>query len=508
MATVQTQDDLLRKQQQLIDQLLSENRILREQLEILKKGLFGRKSERLDPDQLALFAEAGVASEVEEAAPAPSSPPKPKKKGHGRDAFREDLPRDIVELDIPEEDRTCPDCGEALKPMGEDVTERGHFIPARVVVRRYVKKKYGCPGGHAVRTAEAPPALIERCKYEPSVYAHLVTAKYCDHLPLHRLAGIFKRQGVHLPKQTMWDMLQRVDELVAQPVLKQMRQELLQHLHLHADETPVTLRLEEGKGTRQSFSWNYRTLDDKVVVDFRLSRGRDGPIGFLGDYGGTLIADGYSGYDEIVRRNGIRRAGCWSHARRKLKEALDTGSHQAVRVLGMVQLLFRIERLILQRAEAQGLDQAQTWLLRQRVRERTSRVLLRRIYREAERLSTDPQVLPKSALGKAVGYLFGQDAPLSLFLEDPRLPIHNNDAERDIRHLATGRKNWLVFGSPKGGEVACRLYSLVLSARYAGIDPEEYLSDILERVAVTPASRIAELTPWAWAEARSTALPS
>ena len=496
--TPEAQRQLIAHQKAVIEALEQRVSLLIEQMNILKRGLYGRSSERIDPDQLALFDETGLRPAVD---PEPELPPveKPRKKGHGRASFREDLPRETIELDLAPEDRICPDCDVALKPMGEDVTERGHFIPSKIVVRRYVKKKYGCPEGHVVRTAEAPPALIERCKYEPSVYAHLVTAKYCDHLPLHRLSGIFKRYGVHLPKQTMWDMLCRVDELVAQPVLKQMREEILQHLHLHADETPVVLRNEDEKGTRQSFAWLYRTLDDKVIVDFRLSRGRDGPKSFLGKYGGTMIMDGYSGYDEVVRQNGIRRAGCWSHARRKFKEALDTGSQEAIRVLAAVQRLFWIERSVLTRAKDRDLSRADIWLLRQQVRARRSSVVMDRIYREAEVLHADARTLPKSALGKAIKYLFGQETPLRLFLDDPRLPIHNNDAERDIRHLAIGRKNWLVFGSPKGGEVACRLYSLVISAKAAGIDPEAYFADILERIAVTPASRVCELTPWAWA---------
>jgi len=509
LETIEAQRKLIAHQQAVIEALEQKVSLLIEQVNILKRGLYGRSSERIDPDQLALFDEAELRASADPD-PEPELPPvqKPNKKGHGRAPFRADLPREVIELDLDPEDRICPTCDEALKPMGEDVAERGHFIPAKIVVRRYVKKKYGCPEGHVVRTAEAPPALIERCKYEPSVYAHVVTAKYCDHLPLHRLSGIFKRHGVHLPKQTMWDMLCRVDELVAQPVLKQMREEILQYLHLHADETPVVLRNEDEKGTRQSYAWDYRTLDHKVVVDFRLSRGRDGPKSFLGRYGGTMIMDAYSGYDEVVRENGIRRAGCWAHARRKLKDALDTGSQEATRVLAAVQRLFRIERAILARAEARGLDRADMWILRQEVRARRSIVVLKRIYHEAEQLHADARTLPKSALGKAVKYLFRQEAPLRLFLDDPRLPIHNNDAERDLRHLAIGRKNWLVFGSPKGGEVACRLYSLVLSAKSSGIDPEAYLADILERVSVTPMSRIAELTPWAWAEARGAGAPA
>ena len=388
------------------------------------------------------------------------------------------------------------------------MTERGHCVPAKVVVRRYVRPKSACPDGHGVRPAKLPDGVIDAGKYEASVYAHVATAKYADHLPLHRLEGIFKRYGVHLPKQSMWDMLVRIDALVAQPVLEQMRTELLEEDVLHADETPVTMRLEDQKGTKTGYAWGWRNVrrpgrTSKALIEFRTSRGRDGPSRFLGDWSGTLVADGYTGYDEVIRTNGITRAGCWSHARRKLKEALDTGSTGVVELLGLVQRLFGVERPINERVLAGEIDAAQQLELRRAARDAMSRNLVEAIYTEAERLEHQRSTLPKSKLGKALGYLMSQRQALSAFLNDARLPIHNNDSERDLRHLAVGRKNWLVFGSQRGGEVACRLYSLVLSCKQCGADPEAYLEDVLMKVATTKASEIASLTPWAWQSARA-----
>lgn len=500
--TIESQRELIAQQKAAIDALEHKVSLLLEQVHILRHGLFGRSSERLDPDQLALFAE-GEASPAEDAGETPAPPSKKtEKNGHGRAPFNPQLLRETIPLDLEEDERGCPTCGKDLCLIGEDVSERGHFVPAKIIVRRYVKKKYACPDGHTVRTAAAPPALIERCKYEPSVYAHIATAKYCDHLPLHRLAGIFKRHGVHLPKQTMWDMLCRVDELVARPVLAQMRKELLESGVLHADETPVTMRVEDQKGTRTAYAWDWQAPNGRRVVDFTLSRERDGPVRFLGDWGGTLVADAYSGYDKVVRKNGITRAGCWAHARRKLKEALDTGSQSAARVLVHVQRLFRLERAIKLRGEARSLDAGALEALCADVRTRRSRCVVERIFAVAEDLELERSTLPRSALGKALTYLRNQRGPLSVFLDDPRVSIHNNDAERDLRHIAVGRKNWLVFGSPRGGEVACRLYSLVLSCKAVEVDPEAYLEDVLTRIATTPQSEIASLTPWAWTATR------
>jgi len=503
-------DELGEKLQSLAEQntgLERENKILRDELALLKRGLFGRSSERIEPGQLDIF---GVESPAEPA-PIPAAPTQPvakKNRGHGRAPFPPSLPREVIELDIDEGDRACSCCGKALQPIGEEITERGHMVPARLIVKRYVRPKYACPDGHEVKTARLPDGVIDGGKYEASVYAHVATAKYADHLPLHRLEGIFKRYGVQLAKQSMWDMLVRVDELVAQPVLTQMRTELLEEGVLHADETPVTMRNEDGKGTKTGYAWGWRNLHrsdepSKALVEFRTSRSRDGPIRFLGDWSGTLIADGYVGYDEVVRVNGIRRAGCWAHARRKLKEALDTGAADAAGVLALVQQLFDVERPINKLVQANEIKREQQLDLRRAARAEHSTVIVAAIYTEVERLERLRSTLPKSKLGKALGYLQSQRQPLSVFLDDPRLPIHNNDSERDLRHLAVGRKNWLVFGSQRGGEVACRLYSLMLSCKQCGANPEAYLADVLMKVATTPASEIATLTPWAWAARQS-----
>ena len=501
----------LEQANELIDALQRENKILRDELAVLKLGLFGRRTERIGPGQLDLYRQ-GSAPEVslpETAAPASTqvAPPPAEQRGHGRARFPEHLPRETVELDVPQEERACPDCGKAMRAIGEDVTERGHVVPARIVVRRYVRKKYACPDGHAIKTASAPEGVIDGAKYEASVYAHVVTAKYADHLPLHRLEGIFKRHGVHLPKQTMWDMLVCVDELLAQPVLRQMHEELLEEDALHSDETPVTLRLEDGRGSRTGYAWGWRNLrgvgPSKVLIEFRTNRSRDGPLGFLGDWSGTLITDGYSGFDEVVQKNGIVRAGCWAHARRKIKKALDLGTASAAWVLAPIQRLFALERAIGQRAERRGLDHDAVVGLRRRVREQRSAKLVEQIFARADELWQQRSTLPKSQLGKAIVYLQRQSRPLSTFLADPRIPIHNNDEERDLRHLAVGRKNWLVFASDRGGDVGCRLYSLVLSCKQAGVDPGAYIEDVLGRLSTTSASDIASLTPWAWAAART-----
>lgn len=494
-----------------ISELHAEIERLRAQLARMQRHIFGRRRESIDPNQLLLFESGKAALELleREAKAAKLAPPVPelKKKGHGRKPFADHLPREEIGVDLPEAERCCPDCGEAMKFIGNEVSERGHFIPAKIVVNRYVRGKYACPRGHTVKCAPMPQGVIDKGKYEASVYAHVVTSKYSDHLPLNRLQGIFRRHGAEISKQSMWDMLVRFDELAAQPVLKEMHRQILQEGALQADETTIKVRNEQGRGTRRGVLWVWRNVrgspDQKVVAEFKDDRSAKGPDAFLGTWSGTLLTDGYDGVNPVATRNNITRAGCWAHARRKFRDAMEAGARKAAAVLRQVQRLFWIERAIIGRATRRGFDLDQLVELREDVRNRRSRGVLRKLYDLVFALDEDPATQANDSLRKAVTYAIKQRMPLLAHLEDGRIPIHNNDTERDLRHVVTGRKNWLTFASERGGRVAGRLYSLVMSAKLARINVEEYLEDLLNRVSTTPMSRIAELTPWAWAQSRA-----
>ena len=492
-------EDKLYETVALNEQLAIENRHLAEQVEVLLNRLYGKKSEQIDPNQLQLFA-TGTLAELEAESPKIQTPVerKPSKpRGHGRNRFPAHLARQRIECEVPEGERICK-CGEAMVRIGEDVNERGHVVPSRIVVKQYVRAKYACPKGHAVKTAEAPPALIDKCKYEPSVYAHIATSKYGDHQPLNRLEGILKRQGLHLPRSTMWDMLKRIEELVANPVVKQMKAELLDGRIISADETPIDVIVEGQKGTKTGYLWAYRR-GDIVVFDFTMTRGRDGPKRFLGKWRGTLQIDGYSGYDEVIRNNEITRAGCWAHARRKFKESMDSARSSSARVMLLIARLYRIESALRKRAKRNGLSTQELHVLRFDVRRRRSRTILSRIEDLVDDLQGLRDVLPKSMLGKALGYARNQRQSLRQFLSDGELEIDNNACERAMRPIAMGRRNWLFTGSPRGGRCAAQLYSLVTACKALKIDPEAYLEDVLSRAGSTPASDVASLTPWAWA---------
>jgi transposase len=487
--------------------LSSEVRLLRQELQSIRQGIFGSKTERLSPGQLALFGQESVLPALPEKAPQEVQA-KSKSKGHGRQPFSADLPRDEQRFDLPEEERICSCCDEVMQKVKEQVTERGDMIPERVIVRKYVASVYACPNGHEMQTAAIPEAVVPRAKYESAVYANLVVSKYGDHLPLNRLEGIFKRNGLHLPKQTMWDMLCTVDELVAQPIIEQMRRELLESDVLHSDDTTIKVKVEGQKGSKQGHIWTWRTPRPltpndgpcKTFVEFTLGRNQTGPKDFLGNWDGTLVVDGLAVYNPTIEANGIKRGGCWAHARRGFVKALKSGTKAAALMLAPMHRLFWIERAILQRAKERELSREEIYALRKRVRGKRSRRVQLLIFERAFDLQDQPTTMPESQFGKALGYLIRQSESLHLCLDDPRIPIHNNDAERDLRHVAIGRNNYHAFASEKGGAVAARLYTLILSAVHSGIDPEAFINDVLAAINTTPASEIWRLTPWAWAE--------
>jgi transposase len=322
-----------------------------------------------------------------------------------------------------------------MQYVGTEVTERGHIIPAQMVVKRYCRPEYACKHGHAMMTAPLPEGVVEKGKYEASVYAHVVTAKYADHLPLHRIQGMFRRQGVHLPKQSMWDLLVRFDELAAQPVLREMHRQLLEEQELQADETTIKVQSEGQRGTRRGVLWVWRNVrgspEAEVVAEFKDDRSAKGPDGFLGDWTGTLLSDGYDGVNPTANRNKITRAGCWAHARRKLRDALATGVTRAGPVLRPIQRLFWIERAVVTRAKRDGFELDALAELRLRIRQRRSKVVLRELYDMVFALDEDPATKSNELLRKAVTYLVKQNKALLAHLDNGRIPIHNNDTERD-----------------------------------------------------------------------------
>jgi transposase len=469
-----------------------ENASLRHQLDLLCQRLFGKKSERVSPDQLRL-AFAQLANEPRaDAEPIEMDSgerPGPGRRRRippsGRRPLPEALPRQRVEIDLPEADKFCA-CGHRKTRIGEAVTEKLEYVPASLRVIETARLKYACPHCHeGVVEAPAPPQALEKSLAGEGLLAHVMVSKYVDHLPLYRLERIFLRQGVDLSRSTLCGWVADVATALT-PIGDELRRQVTAATYLQTDDTPVTI-LEPSGGSRKGRLWTYLDpIGRQVVFDATPTHERDGPEAFLASFVGDLQADAYTGYDALYATGRMREIGCWAHARRGFVEALTTDVRAALPV-ALIQQLYDVERV--------GTDLSPD--ARRDLRHEQSRPLLAKLAAERDQLAQT--VLPKSPLGDALRYLTNQWAALQHFVDDGRLAIDNNRAENQLRVVALGRKNWLFAGSFEGARRAALLYSLVQSCALVDVPPFEYLKDVLLRVATHPQRHIGQLTPKGWA---------
>jgi len=446
---------------------------LQNQLEWFKRHVFGRRSEKLLPNQLTLFQ--GMTAEQE--TPSEESSQKPTDVS-GRSKKHLNAQEDLI----------CPCCGHAKQVMGEEVTEELDYVPASFVVRQHVRIKYACKNcQEGVVIADLPVRPIEKGRPGPGLLSHVLTSKYGDHLPLHRQEGIFKRHGVDIKRSTMCDWVRDCADLLS-PIVRYMQKIILQSKKIHTDDTPVPVQDGSRTQTRKGYLWAYIGDDNNVVFDYTSTHSRDGPVAFLGDYSGYVQADAYKGYDAFFEKGNATEVACWAHTRRRFYDSLTTDPRRAHEMLAMIGKLYDVER----QAKEEGLDAVTLKSLRQQ----QSKSFLEEIRVRLEDWSIE--VLPKSPIGQAVGYARGQWTALNRYIDDGDLAIDNNLAERVLRTVAIGRRNWLFAGSDAGAERTAIIYSLIASCKLCDIDPFGYLRDVLDSISTHPASRIVELTPSGW----------
>lgn len=468
---------------------------LRHRLMQLLRARFGPRAEKIDPKQLALFAQEILKeAETPPAEPAKEETPaaeKPKTPGHGRRKLPSPLPRKTIVYDVPAEDRLCPCCGKEMKEIGRETSEQLEYVPASLYVLVHERPKYACREcEETVLVAEKPRQPIEKGLPGPGLLAHVITSKYADHLPLHRLTGIFYRHGVAIHRSTMCDWMAASAKLLA-CLYDRMVEEVLASKVLHTDDTPVPVLDKNRDTTRQGRLWAYvgDDLHPYTIYDYTPSRARDGPVKFLGAFQGFMQADAYGGYDGIYAGDRVIEVLCWAHARRKFFDAIDSDHARAHAALAYIRRLYDVER------RAKELPSAD----RARLRQAESRPILEAFRKWLGEQSDGPSpVLPKSPMGLATHYVLSNWTALVRYTDDGDLSIDNNAAEQAMRPVALGRKNWLFAGSDNGGRTAAVLYGLVATCRRHGLDPFRYLRDVIGRLSDHPANRIDELLPDRW----------
>lgn len=470
--------------------------MLRAQLARLRRMTLGTSSEKLarEIEQLELALEEYEAEAVGADARAPDVVATSERQAPVR-ALPPHLPRHEIVHEPASGTCACPSCGGALRPLGADADEMLDILPVSWRVVRNIRPKYSCRACERIVQAPAPPKPVARGKATFGTLAHVVVAKFDHHLPLYRQAEIMAAQGVEIDRSTLAGWAGQAAHLL-EPIVTRIREEGLKAAKIHADDTPVKV-LAPGSGkTATGRLWAY-VVDDRScsgttppLAWYRFTPNRAGihPKRELAGFKGFLQADAYSGFNALYAGNSISEVACWAHFRRELFER-----HKQQPTALTTDLLDRIGQLYAVEAELRG----QPAEIRRSIRQERSRPLV-----TALRAALDDalrKLAPKSLTAKAIRYGTKRWEAFTRFLDDGRLEIDNNIAERAIRPIAIGRKNWLFAGSEAGGERAAAIYSVIETAKMNGLEPQAYIADVIARIAADwPASRWDELMPWNW----------
>jgi len=486
---------------ELVVELLRDKAHLQYRLQLLLRQRFGPSAERVDASQLRLFVnELLEQDEAEQASAAESEATvREHSRRNGRRKLPEALARIRIEHDLTEQERRCPCCGEHRDKIGEETSEQIEYEPAKVHVIEHVRMKYACRKceGELVTAPKARQA-IEKCLTGPGLLAQVAVSKYSDHLPLHRLEGIFKRHGVALNRSTMCDWMRLCAEALL-PLATLMKQRVLTSAVIHTDDTPVPVQ-QKGRGqTRQGQFWVY--VGDAghryAVFDYTPNRTRAGPLAWLTGFEGYLQADAYAGYDALYATGKVVEVSCWAHARRKFYDARWTDVGRCHQALAWIKRLYEVER----EAKQAELDVDE----RLKLRQEKSVPLLGAFKAWLDEQSQ--QVLPKSPTMQAIHYVRARWASFTRYTESGILAIDNNMSENALRAVALGRKNWLFAGSDRGGQTAAVLFSMIASSKLNGVEPWSWLSDVLRRLPDIKASRLPQLLPDQWQASHSSETP-
>jgi transposase len=502
---VQAREELAQTQEQLAlkaQQLAEAQAIIAD----LKRELFGAKADKLNEEQEEQLRQllgdaqeqtqrtAPLSREVLEEALAQERADQAQR---AKERTRRHLPP--VELEkqqviLEPEDKLCPTSGQERPRIGQEVTTEYDYVPAKLIIREIVRHKYGgCqkPCCRGVTIAPLPPRLVPQSKLGLGLAVYLLLSRFDDHVAYYTLERIFReRFGVVIARQQMVQWVEKVAHLLL-AIYWLIWEELKAGDYLQIDESPVKVLDPEVKGkATQGYLWFYSRPGGYVFLEFHSSRGRDGPRERLRGFHGTMQTDGYELYDALRKEqpSTLKRIGCVSHARRKFYKALLESCSEALWFIGQMRQLYQLER---QLKEASPQE-------RRKGRLQKAPAIWLAMKRRAEAIRADPRVLPKSTLGKAVRYLLNEYTALVGYLRDGRFQIDSNLVENDVRPSAVGKRRWLFIGHPDAGWRSAVIYTLIQSCRRHGINPQEYLADVLARLPSMTNHQVSQLLPSRW----------
>ncbi len=454
------------------------------ELEALKRRVFGKRSEKMPPMDREVKkngpSEEGQAAE--EAA---------RLRKENREA-RKRLPKRRIDHKVRRENQQCPSCGrpaEEFKTVGQgERTEVWEYIPGRFELQEHFQETLACPCGEHLVTAPGPLRVVEGGSYGPGFIANLLVSKGADSIPFYRMEKQFKRLGIPVARATMVGLFHKSIQCCLHPIAERLLDIIRNSPVVLADETPMTMLEKPDTGkSGKGFVWTF-IAENLVAFRFSATRSGETPRNVLGGTEGTLLVDGYLGYNRVCSPEARLRAGCWAHVRRKFFEALAK-TPEAKFALDLILQLYLVEH----QAKEQGITRTPAHLA---LRKTVSAPLVERF--QSWLLEQQPMHLPQGAMGKAISYAIGAKKELAHYLTSANIPIDNNASERALRVVALGRKNFLFVGNEDAGANLADLYTVLATCEANGVNPLQYLTDILPRVQDHPAARLDELLPQNW----------
>lgn len=471
---------------------------LEEQIEWFKRQIFGQKAEKFVDNKKngELYFEG-----FEKLAPVPSEKKtipaheRSKRKPDGKDkiVLPADLPIESQFIDLPEEDKICPETGIPLVKIGEETTFKLAHKPGSYFIKQIIRPKYANPqrSEEGVSIANLPESLLNRCQADESLLADILVKKFADHLPLYRQSEIMKRDGIHISRQTLCQWVLRTGTAL-KPLYNEMIDRILESENVFYDETPIQM-LSPGKGkTHQAYMWvlvgGKSSSPAYRIYDFQLNRCHHHAAKMLEKYHGVLHSDKYGAYETLANAKKLTWCPCWSHIRRKFFEAESGDPKFRDWVLRQIRYLFMFEKVAWARSEEERL----------RIRQEKEIPIIDQLIEAIKKRLVDGAILPKSKFKEALGYFCSLIPHLKNYTKYAYARMDNNVAERAVRPIAIGRKNWLFVGNEDGGEAAAVIFSLIQTCRGLEVNPREYLEDVMRRLMSHNSQKLHELLPDQW----------